>query len=67
MIYRWVESEERPQNKSSDEKKKPEIQIQMSKLDKISGVMWDTTSYGIMILPRTKLNVPMDDLQIHLH
>ena len=31
-------------------KKKPQIQIQMSKLDKISGVIWEITFHGIMIL-----------------
>ena len=33
------------------QKEKPEIQIQMLKLDKISGVLWAITCIGIMCLP----------------
>ena len=45
-------------------KKKPEIQIQMSKLDKISGVFWGNYKYQNHVARRTKLHVLKDDVPI---
>ena len=54
VIYQCVQSEERPRARISatffSRNKEPEIQIQMSKLDKIHGASWEITYIGIMLL-----------------
>ena len=45
-------------------KERPEIQVLTLKLDRISGVLWETTYIGIMFGPRTKLYAEKNDLPI---
>ena len=58
VLYRCVLSQERPHARTSrnslQKKKKPEIQIQMSKLEKISGASWKDYRNRNHVAPRTK-------------
>ena len=40
---------------------KPEIEVQILKIDKISGELWEITNIGIVFAPRTTLSVSKDD------
>ena len=42
-------------------KKKPEVQVQMSQLDKISGAFMGSYTHRNHVAPRTKLYVPKDE------
>ena len=53
-------------NTLQEKKKRPEIQIQMSKLDKISEFFWEITKPK-HVAPRTKLHVPKDEFPTPLN
>ena len=49
------------------QKEKPEIPVQILKSDKISGVFWEITHVGIMLLRWRSSRVPKDDIPILLN
>ena len=49
------------------QKEKPEIPVQILKFDKISGVFWEITHVGIMLLRWRSSRVPKDDIPIPLN
>ena len=71
VVHRGIPSRRRPQARTSrkhlrKKKEKPKIQIQILKLDKISGVLWEISFFSIMLLPGRNC-VLRDDFPIPLN